>query len=451
MWTFGSNDDGRTGHGITQGHQSTPKKVEGGFFSPSLKVVFIATGHAHSACITEDGSTYTWGDGGDGRLGHHLDTTLSSPKLVIRLVGKRAEEVACGWSHTLVRTEDGRVFSFGYGGQGQLGHGGKESRLTPKLIEAPPLKGEFVVQVACGANHSMALTRKGCVYTWGRAADGILGHDAEVYYTTPRFVEALNGKNIVNISTNNVHSVALVDCKQEEESYSNNMKAMINDESCSDVVFVLESGDLVHANKGLLIGRSEYFRAMFRSNMRENRENKVAVGDCSKDVFLLLLEYLYTGGVAVGMDHALGLYVLADRYQVNWLSRQCLEVVIEKGLSNENAIYLLAEADGLCLDDLKDVCMSYVVLNYDKVMNEEVVKYLSHGLSEELLMALQKEATLLRGSLLLQCGTPSITDSFIIYQHLFGETILSLLPVVIALLICYTGYNCLDIARLLLV
>ena len=67
-------------------------------------------------------------------------------------------------------------------------------------------------------------------------------------------------------------------------------------------------------------------------------------------MFLLLLEYLYTDGVVVGIDHALlGLYILADRYQMNWLSRQrCLELVIEKGLSDENAImYLLAEVDGL--------------------------------------------------------------------------------------------------------
>ena len=51
-------------------------------------------------------------------------------------------------------------------------------------------------------------------------AAGILGHNAELYYTTtPHFVETLNGKNAVNISTNNVHSVALVDCKQDEKSY----------------------------------------------------------------------------------------------------------------------------------------------------------------------------------------------------------------------------------------
>jgi hypothetical protein len=372
LWTFWS--------------QQWPEKVEGVFGrSTSKKVVFIAAGHMHSACITEDGSTYTWGRGIYGRLGHGDETDRFSPNLVNGLVGIKAKEAALGGSHTLIRTEDGRVYSFGDGSNGQLGHGDKEDRLTPTLIGAP-LEGKFVVQVACGRNHSMALTREGSVYTWGYGANGRLGHGSEVDYTFPCIVEALYGKKVVKISSYNAHSVALVGSEQQE-SYASKMKAMINDESCSDVVFVLEDGDdRVYANKGLLIGQSEYFRAMFRSNMRESRENEVKVEGCSKDSFLLLLEYLYIGAVDVGMDHALELYVLADRYQVNGLSRQCLKVIGE-GLTNENAIRMLVEVDGLGLDALRDVCMSFAISNYDKVMDEATHESLSPDLrGEELMM-----------------------------------------------------------------
>jgi hypothetical protein len=387
MWTFGSNTSGKTGQGITEGYQLTPKKVEGVFSSPSKKVVFIAAGVQHSACVTEDGSTYTWGNGACGRLGHGDETDQSAPKAVDGLVGIKAKEVACGGSHTLVLSEDGRVYSFGYGADSQLGHGDKKNRFTPTLIEAP-LEGKFVVQVACGYNHSMALTRKGCFYTWGHGANGRLGHGSETTHTTPNMIKGLFGKRVVNISSSNDNSVALI--VSMHQSYANKMKAMINDESCSDIVFVLKNGDRVHAMKGLLIDESEYFRAMFRSNMRESRENEVEVRDCSKGLLLLLLEYLYTGGVDVGMDHALDLYVLADRYQVNGLTMQCL-TVIERGLTNENAIRILVEVTnaGLGLDDLKDVCMSYVVSNYHKVvMNKEVMKSLSRALMEELLISL---------------------------------------------------------------
>jgi RCC1 and BTB domain-containing protein len=343
--------------------------VEGGGFSTSKNVVFIAADSYHSACITEDGSTYTWGFGECGKLGHGDQTDRSSPTLVNGLVGIKAKEVACGEYHTLVCSEDGRAYSFGYSEYGQLGHGDKENRSTPTLIEA--LEGKFVVQVACGYEHSMALTSKGCVYTWRRGTHGVLGHGSEVDHTTPYMVKGLFGKKVVQISSGDLHSVALVDPKQQ--SYAKKMTAMVNDESCSDVVFVLENGDRMYANKALLIDESEYFRAMFRSNMRESRENKVEVRDCSKVVFLLLLEYLYTCGVDVGMDDALDLYVLADRYQVNELSRECLEVIGE-GLTNENAARILLEGDGLYLDGLKDVCMSYVVSNCDTMGDEEALE-----------------------------------------------------------------------------
>ena len=184
------------------------------------------------------------------------------------------------------------------------------------------------------------------------------------------------------MSTIHSHPVALVNSKR---SLTKKMKAMVNDETCSDVVFLLKDGDeRIHANRGLLIGQSEYFRAMFRSGMKESISNEVEVRDCSKGVFLLFLEYLYSGEVDIGMDNAMELYVLSDRYQEDDLKRQCIEV-IEGGLSHGNAIELLVEAaNGLGLDALKDVCMEYVVSNYGKIEKENI-KALSPSLMAELL------------------------------------------------------------------
>jgi hypothetical protein len=72
---------------------------------------------------------------------------------------------------------------------------------------------------------------------------------------------------MASIASRNDHSVALVGPKR---TYSMMMKSMIDDETCSDVVFVLKNNERIRAMKGLLIGRSNYFRAiMFRSDMRE--------------------------------------------------------------------------------------------------------------------------------------------------------------------------------------
>jgi alpha-tubulin suppressor-like RCC1 family protein len=132
VYTFGSNEYGQTGHGITEGNQSTPEKVTG-YFLESKTVVAVATNGCHSACIFKNGDTYTWGCGEDGQLGSGDEMTHSSPKLVNGLVGKKAKQVACGGYHTVVCTADGRAYSYGIGEWGQLGHCTLENKFAPTL------------------------------------------------------------------------------------------------------------------------------------------------------------------------------------------------------------------------------------------------------------------------------------------------------------------------------
>ena len=387
VYTFGGNQFGQTGHGIIGGNRSTPKIVTGCL--ESKKVVYVASNYDHSACIMEDGEIYTWGNGSNGRLGHGNQTHRSTPKRVEGLAGKKAKHVACGGYHTLVCTEDGRVYSFGRGSYGQLGHGNCEGKLIPTLIQQVPLESKSITQVACGYSHSLVLTSEGCVHSFGSGNDKQLGHDGSIASTTfPFVVESLMMHRIVHIASRNVHSVALAVSKCS--SYANKMKAMIDDETCSDVVFVLKDGERIHANKGILIGQSEYFRAMFRSGMRESKKNEIEIGgDCSKKVFLLFLENFYKGTVQVGMDDALDLLKLSDRYQEDDLISQCLKV-IEAGLSGTNAIELLVEADGSGLVTLKEVCMQYVVRNSRMCLTKDRIEILSPSLTAELLYFLGK-------------------------------------------------------------
>jgi len=59
-------------------------------------------------------------------------------------------------------------------GTNNAGSGGGGSRLSPRRVEGD-LKHSFVVSVACGERHSVALTRLGEVYCWGDNKKGQLG------------------------------------------------------------------------------------------------------------------------------------------------------------------------------------------------------------------------------------------------------------------------------------
>jgi len=82
--------------------------------------------------------------------------------------------VSCGSRHTLVLADDGGVFSWGWGKQGQLGHGSLRSCRQPRRIEAFRAVGA-VVQVSAGGIHSGAVVQDGRVYTWGASSFGQLG------------------------------------------------------------------------------------------------------------------------------------------------------------------------------------------------------------------------------------------------------------------------------------
>ena len=140
------------------------------------------------------------------------------------------------------------------------------------------------------------------------------------------------------------HAAVIVNSNQ---SYAKKMKSMVNNESCSDVVFLLDNDDRVYASRSLLIGQSQYFQAMFRSGMRESKENEIHIKGCPKNVLLMFLQYLYTNEFDVcELADAVQLCVLADKYQEPSLYNRCFNIV-ENGLSNKNVVTFLVESDSL--------------------------------------------------------------------------------------------------------
>lgn len=50
----------------------------------------MSCGHSHSACVTDQGSLYVWGNGDGGRLGLGMNVSkVSEPTLVRSLLGEK--------------------------------------------------------------------------------------------------------------------------------------------------------------------------------------------------------------------------------------------------------------------------------------------------------------------------------------------------------------------------
>ena len=203
MFTFGDGTYGVLGHGDRES-LPYPKEVHS---LSGLKTIKVACGVWHTAAIVEvmgqsgvnvsSRKLFTWGDGDKYRLGHGSKDTYLLPNCVSSLIDYNFHQLACGHTMTVALTTSGHVFTMGGSAYGQLGNPSSDGRV-PCLVQ-DKLVGEFVEEISCGAYHVAVLTSRSEVYTWGRGANGRLGHGDAEDHKFPTLVEALRDRHVKNI------------------------------------------------------------------------------------------------------------------------------------------------------------------------------------------------------------------------------------------------------------
>ena len=179
LFTWGMASTGALGLGAQLGEQRQdvwePQRVESMREHP---VFAVDCGSAHSVALSSDGVAYSCGWRDNGRLGRK-PKSLAQEARFMRVAakgavrGQRFVALAVGSAHTLLLSAQRRVFAFGENSVGQLGVGDKHDRSTP--TEVAMLTGRKVFTLAAGDRHSVAITEKGVVYVWGNGDSGQLG------------------------------------------------------------------------------------------------------------------------------------------------------------------------------------------------------------------------------------------------------------------------------------
>ena len=174
----------------------------------------VSCGNQHSAVLLESGEIFTFGRGNFGQLGQGTSVTanVSTPAIVAGLQGKAVKMIACGWHHTCALLDNGQLFTWGSGEYGRLGHGDETRQASPKLVEA--LQGKAVTFVAAGGFHTACILDGGSLYTWGGGYFGQLGHGDEADRKAPKVVKGLQHCVAHSVSCGTHHTILLTD-KQE--------------------------------------------------------------------------------------------------------------------------------------------------------------------------------------------------------------------------------------------
>jgi alpha-tubulin suppressor-like RCC1 family protein len=165
LWSWGKNDKGQLGDANTT-DRFTPKQL-----SPGPTWISVAAGDKFSFGLRSDGSLWAWGDRSLGQLG---DGTVSNTPVLVakRIGGLDWVAVKAGDQHVVALKKDGTIWTWGYGGYGQLGNCDTQNSASP--VQECSYDNRWVA-IGAGTVHSTGIKEDGSIWSWGWNDWGTLG------------------------------------------------------------------------------------------------------------------------------------------------------------------------------------------------------------------------------------------------------------------------------------
>ena len=164
----GLNSDGQLGIESTES-QSTfvqVKNEDGTGYLTNIKS--ISAGQYTMFAITNDGEVYGWGENGSGQLGI---SNTEDQKLPVKTTLTNIKQISTSYYHTIALTEDGKAYVAGRNSEGELGIGQTTSSTitTWTIMKSTNGTSEMtgIKQVATGYMHTVVLTDNGYMYATG--------------------------------------------------------------------------------------------------------------------------------------------------------------------------------------------------------------------------------------------------------------------------------------------
>ena len=192
---------------------SSIEKLEGEEF------IDIFAGEQHCFITSNKSRVFAMGSGKNKQLGYSDYYFKSKPVDITSMFCLSSNEsidyIACSDDFNIALTSNKRILSFGKNEDGQLG-------ILPNTQEAVVYditnnfnlqEGDYIVDVQCGASHSLALSNNGYVYVWGSSFFYQLGFNSQETIYTPTHLNVVN-ETIVKIACGRYSSYMLTNQSQ---------------------------------------------------------------------------------------------------------------------------------------------------------------------------------------------------------------------------------------------
>ncbi|KAM8930472.1 BTB/POZ domain-containing protein 19 [Pelodytes ibericus] len=160
------------------------------------------------------------------------------------------------------------------------------------------------------------------------------------------------------------------------------LRGLINNPQFSDVTFVVgKEQRVVHAHRCILACRCKVFHGMFCNQLKETNpcldlQVPFVLADMHPDVFLALLEFLYTNTVTLSSAITLEVLTSAVEYGLDSLRKLCVDF-ISKSLTVDLACEALQAAVTYGQTDLMKKCLSFIECHTTEIIQTQSYRELS--------------------------------------------------------------------------
>ncbi|XP_034255029.1 protein RCC2 homolog [Thrips palmi] len=226
VFSMGDNKNGQCG--VKNSSQATvptatPINYKG------APIVKVGCGAEFSIILDCKGAMHSFGLPEYGQLGHNTDgkyfvtsTKMGfhcemAPKRIVFFIERTKDgkikpvdvdeirDFSCGTNHTCAIDSRKRLFSWGFGGLGRLGHAEQRDEMVPRLIKFFDSQNRGVRNVWCGSSYSLAVNDFGVMYMFGQNKRT---GEANMY---PKPIQDLTGWNVRCVGVANTSIVCAAD------------------------------------------------------------------------------------------------------------------------------------------------------------------------------------------------------------------------------------------------
>jgi len=225
VYGCGDNKMGQLGQGNQTQSVLTPTRIS----YTGKPIIKMACGGEFSLIVDAFGGLHSFGSPEYGQLGHNSEGKYfttgnkisfnceTAPRRVVVFIEKSRDghvipigdvsivDIACGINHAVAVDSKKRLYSWGFGGYGRLGHSDPKNELIPRNVKNFDYEKRGAKQVFAGSTFTLCLDENGLLHFWGQTKSS---GEATMY---PKLVQDLCGWNVRLVACANKSIVVAAD------------------------------------------------------------------------------------------------------------------------------------------------------------------------------------------------------------------------------------------------